>query len=142
MDENLLEIRSHDGPGYQPQVDYGAWRVAILNYTEAPEAIVNVERHNETDEIFVLTRGKGVLFIGDGAAHPERLFPQPMELGKIYNVKKAVWHTVIMSLDASILIVENRDTSKQNSDHSELKPEQKALILETARRELPHDNSQ
>jgi ureidoglycolate hydrolase len=142
MDENLLEIHSYEGPGYQPQVDYGAWRVAIQNYREAPEAIVSVERHNETDEIFVLTRGQGVLFVGDGATHPERLFPQPMELGKIYNVKRAVWHTTIMSLDASMLIVENRDTGEKNSDDSEIKPEHIALILETARRELSHGSSQ
>ena len=137
MDKNLLEICSYDGPGYRPQVDYGAWRVAIMNYGEAPEAIKRVERHNETDEIFVLTKGQGVLFVGDGAVSLERLLPQPMEPGKIYNVKKAVWHATIMSLDASMLIVENCDTSEQNSDFLELKPEHKALILETARRELP-----
>ena len=67
--------------------------------------------------------------------------PSPSGVGSCQNVKKAVWHITIMSLDASMLIVENRDTSEQNSDYSELKPEHKALILETARRELPGGDS-
>ncbi len=31
--EKLLEEREYTGEGYSPVVDYGAWRVAILNYT-------------------------------------------------------------------------------------------------------------
>jgi len=136
MNEKFIEICSYDGPGYRPQVDYGAWRVAILNYNEAPEAIKMVERHNETDEVFVLTRGKGVLFVGDGAARPDSLVPQIMEIGKIYNVKKAIWHTTAMTKDASMLIVENRDTTEANSDYSDLTAAEKALILDFAGREL------
>src|SRR5512137_1506546 len=110
MDEKLVEIRSYDGPGYRPQVDFEDWRVAILNFEFPPEAIHEVERHNLTDEVFVLIKGKGVLFVGSGAKRPDRLYLQVMEIGRIYNVRKAVWHATAMTRDASMLIVENRDT--------------------------------
>ena len=64
------------------------------------------------------------------------LFPQVLEIGRIYNVKKEAWHATAMSVDASMLIVENRDTTDENSDYSGLTAGDKSLILETARREL------
>jgi ureidoglycolate hydrolase len=139
MDESLLEIRAYTGEGYQPLVDYGTWRVAILNYLDGihPEKLDSVERHVETDEVFVLLKGQGVLFIGEGEPQVERLHPQVMEIGKIYNIKKNAWHTIVLSRDASVLIVENRDTDKHNSEYSPLQPTQRAFVLETARREQP-----
>ena len=32
--ETLLEIHDYNGEGYRPLIDYGAWRVAILNYID------------------------------------------------------------------------------------------------------------
>lgn len=133
MDEKILEIHSYTGPGYVPQVDYGTWRVAVLNYCETPESIEKTEKHNETDEVFILTKGKAVLFVGDGPARPGCLYPQIMEIGVIYNVKKAIWHTVVLSRDASILIVENRDTGEKNSDYAALTADEHRLILTTAK---------
>jgi ureidoglycolate hydrolase len=138
MDEKYLEIGEYTGEGYKPVVDYEAWRVAILNYLEDdhPEKLERVERHNATDEIFVLLSGQAVLFVGGGSNFLERLLPQVMEPGKIYNVKKSAWHTVALSPEASILIVENRDTGSSNSEFSLLQPEHKQMILETVYREL------
>lgn len=133
MDERLLEIRSYDGPGYMPQVDFGAWRVAILNCVEAPDLIGRVERHNQTDEVFVLTKGRAVLFVGEGLSRPGSLLPLEMTQGVIYNLKKAIWHTVAMSADASILIVENCDTSELNSDYATATSEERCQIVATAK---------
>jgi ureidoglycolate hydrolase len=137
MDEKLLEIREYTGLGYQPVIDFGAWRVAILNYIDEihPEQIVFVERHNETDEVFVMLKGQGILFLGEGEVQVERIYPQVMEPGKMYNVKRSVWHTIVLSRDGSVLIVENRNTSEENSDYAPLNLEQRDLIVEIARRE-------
>ena len=137
MDETLLEIREYTGPGYQPVIDFSAWRVAILNYLDEihPERIDFVERHNETDEVFVLLKGQALLFLGEGETHLEQLYPQSMEPGKVYNVKRSVWHTIVLSRDGSVLIVENRNTSKENSDYSPLTSGQRSLIVEVAGRE-------
>jgi ureidoglycolate hydrolase len=139
MDEKLLEIREFIAPGYQPVIDFKTWRVAILNYLEEihPERINFMERHNETDEVFVLIKGQGILFLGEGEQRIEKIHPQIMEPGKIYNVKRSTWHTVVLSREGSVLIVENQNTSRENSSYSTLDPEQRGMIFETARREQP-----
>ena len=63
-----------------------------------------------TDEVFVLLEGKAALVVGE-----EKNVYQ-MEKFKIYNVKKAMWHGTAMSPDAKILIVENHNTSADNSE--------------------------
>ena len=137
MDEQLLEIRDHDGEGYQPLVDFGTWRVAILRFLDTLQARRQgtMERHMETDEVFVLTKGKGVLIMGGNAAQITGIYPQAMEIGKIYNIKRSAWHTVLLSRDASVLIVENRDTDQHNSEYADLSADQRQLIVDIARRE-------
>ena len=137
MEEKLLEIREFTGPGYQPVIDFETWRVAILNYLDEidPERIDFMERHNETDEVFVMVKGQGILFLGEGEESIEKIHPQVMQSGKIYNVKKSVWHTVVLSRDGSVLIVENRDTSRENSEYSMLNPKLRSSLVETARQE-------
>lgn len=79
-----------------------------------------MERHLETDEVFVLTRGEGTIIIGGNGAEPGNLAAQGMEIGKIYNVRKRVWHSVSLSPDAAVVIVENRDTVRENSEYAEI----------------------
>jgi hypothetical protein len=66
MDENLLEIREYNGVGYQALIDFDTWRVAILRWEETclPENITTMERHVQTDEVFVLLQGQGKLILG------------------------------------------------------------------------------
>ena len=137
MEEKLLEIREFTGPGYQPVIDFETWRVAILNYLDEidPERITFMERHNETDEVFVLVKGQGILFLGEGEMGVEKIHPQVMQSGKIYNVKKSVWHTVVLSRDGSVLIVENRNTSRDNSDYFSLNRQLRNLLIEMAQQE-------
>jgi ureidoglycolate hydrolase len=137
LDETLLEIRNYHGDGYKPLVDYGEWRVAILRFVDGlqPDRIDSMERHIETDEVFVLLRGQGVLIIGGNVGQVDRILPQVMEPGEIYNVKRDVWHTILLTRDASVLIVENNDTGEHNTGHAGLTPEQRDAILETAQRE-------
>ena len=139
MNESLLEVRQYTGEGYQPVIDFESWRVAVLNYLEEirPERVDSVERHNETDEVFVLLCGQGILFLGEGDAQVERLHPVVMESGKVYNVKRGVWHTVVLSRSGSVLIVENRNTAKENSNYLPLSQEHRRMILDKARQEQP-----
>jgi hypothetical protein len=117
INETLLEVREYLGDGYQPLVDYESWRVAILRYHEEllPENLHTMQRHNETDEVFVLLVGRCILFLGAGGEQVEKVYAQDMEPLKLYNVKKACWHTHTLSQDAVVLIVENRDTVVENS---------------------------
>lgn len=141
MDKNLLEIHEFTGIGYKPLIDFGAWRVAMLRYIDEliPDQIERVERHNETDEVFVLLAGQALLFIGQGDDQLEALEPLRMQPLKQYNVRRGAWHVAILSRDASILLVENQDTGKTNTDYFPLNAEYRRLLVETAARELPSD---
>ena len=127
MEDQLLVIREYQGEGYRPLIDFGAWRVAILRWEPGSRAeeIQSMERHTQTDEVFVLLEGKATLILGGKGGNIEGIFPQVMEIGKVYNVKQHVWHTAILSWDASILIVENQDTGSENSEHCNLSEKQK-----------------
>ncbi len=138
MDVKLLEVREVTDPGYKPVFDYETWRVAILNYLDEihPERIVSMERHNETDEVFVLLKGKGILFFGDGGDRIGSVRFQVMQPRKIYNIKRSVWHTIVLSRSGSVLIVENQSTNRENSDYGPLDPGQRDLILKLSQREI------
>jgi len=139
MDENLLEIREFNDPGYQPVIDFSNWRVAILNFIDEihPERIDTMERHNKTDEVFVIVKGRAILFLGEGGKNVEMIHAQVMESGKIYNVKQSVWHSIVLSRDGSVLIVENRDTTRENSEYASLNSEQRSMIVNKAWQEMP-----
>jgi hypothetical protein len=139
MDETLLEIREFTGLGYKPLIDFGAWRVAILRYIDEliPSEITRLERHNETDEVFVLLEGQAVLFLGEGGDTVSVLHPLVMEPKKMYNVKRGAWHCAVLSRDASILLVENCDTGTANTDYWAMPAEMRQLLVETARKEQP-----
>jgi hypothetical protein len=139
IDEKLLEIRFYNGEGFKPLVIFKSWRVAVLNYLDEihPARITRMERHPETDEVFVLLRGKAVLFLGDGHTGLEAIHIQEMEPGVLYDVKPQTWHTVVMSREASVLLVENADTGEHNSEFIGLSREHCRFILETARRLQP-----
>lgn len=127
----LLEVKEYSGTGYLPLIDYGEWRVAVLNYHEAllPENIKDMQRHDETDEVFVLLAGRCILFIGEGDAKVTGIYAQDLEPYKFYNVKKACWHNHTLSRDARVLIVENRDTTGTNSPMVDISPEQRQQVV-------------
>jgi ureidoglycolate hydrolase len=132
IDEGLLEVRQHNEPGYLPMVDFEGWRVAVLNFAEnlRMENITSMQRHNETDEVFVLLKGRAILFVGQGDEQVTRIHAQPLEPYKIYNVKRAVWHHHTLSEDAMVLVVENRDTTYDNSPFCDLSRAQQEKIRE------------
>lgn len=111
-----LDVIRYEGEGYRRMVDFGNWRVAFLLYAERfdKEYIQKMERHLLTDEVFVLLSGKAALVIGK-----EQKVCQ-LEKNTIYNVKKNVWHAVCVSRDAQILIVENADTSAENTEYIQI----------------------
>ena len=107
-----LEIYDYKGDGYERQITYGAWTVALANFTEKWRRgnTSYIERHLETDEVFVLLAGEASLLIG------EEMTEIKMEEGKLYNVKAGEWHQLVVSEDVKILIVENENTTAENSE--------------------------
>jgi ureidoglycolate hydrolase len=135
IDKTLLDIRSFEGEGYQPLIDCDQWRVAILRYCDEllPERIFAVQRHNETDEVFVLLEGRCILFLGEGKDTVTSITAVDMQPRKIYNVKRGVWHSHTLDRDTSVLIVENRDTTVTNSPKIILNDDHRRKIVDITR---------
>jgi hypothetical protein len=131
ISESLLEVKEYTGEGYKPVIDYESWRVAVLKYCDEllPENITKMQRHDESDEVFVLLQGKFMLFIGEGKDKVENIEGVWLEPLKFYNVKKGVYHTHSLSEDAVVLIVENRNTDITNSPEIELTAEQRNSLV-------------
>ncbi len=131
----LLQVNSYGGEGYLPLVDFVHWRVAVLNYIDEllPENITRLQRHDETDEVFVLLQGHCILFLGEGDTEITRIHAEDMQPLKIYNVRKSAWHNHTLSKDAMVLIVENRDTDDGNSPCIDLTTDQRAEIASLTR---------
>ena len=108
-----IEIYTYDGLNYQTAMKFGSWRVAYLNHDDefVEGNLKKIERHNESDEVFILLTGKATLIIG------EELNRVEMEPYKLYNVPKGVWHHIYTSEGTRVLIVENEDTGSENSEY-------------------------
>ncbi|MBI5566072.1 MAG: hypothetical protein HY870_14345 [Chloroflexi bacterium] len=135
MNPTLLEIGDYTGEGYRPLIDYGQWRVAILRYIDEllPQNIGKMQRHDETDEVFVLLSGRCILFLGEGGGSVGAIYAEDMQPLKLYNVKRGAWHTHTLDEAATVLIVENRDTTSANSPEVELSADQRRQLIELTR---------
>lgn len=111
----MLEFYDWTGEGFAPLVFTEGWQAALLNWEPLFDRrnLDEIERHNETDEVFVLLRGQALLF-----TRPEgkALTAVEMKAGAIYNVPAGVWHNLVATRDVSFLIVENRDTHLHDTE--------------------------
>lgn len=109
-----LDVVAFSGKNYRRAIEFGEWCVAFLNHGERFAAPTYIERHNESDEVFVLVSGEATLLIGESRREVR------MECGKIYNVRKGTWHQIVTAPCARCLIVENADTGAVNSERREI----------------------
>ncbi|MBP3474826.1 MAG: hypothetical protein J6K48_00685 [Lachnospiraceae bacterium] len=129
--ENLLEVLEYEGIGYQPLLSCRGFRVAVLNYH--PELLIenmtNFQKHDKTDEAFILLRGTCTLFLAEDETL-ETIHGVELEPCKIYNVKAGAYHTHTLSEDAMVLIVEADDTCDDNSPSILINDEVRACLAE------------
>lgn len=126
-----IEIHHFDGIGYQKLFHFQSWRIAILNYIDElnPEHISRFQAHELTDESFVLLEGACTLFIYENG----QIVPIHMEPHRIYNIKKGVFHSHTLSKQCKLLIIEEENTSDENSPVMLLTELQKQQLIEFAR---------
>ena len=76
----------------------------------------DVERHTETDEVFLLIHGCSILFI----APEDEIQAFNIEPCVVYIVTKNTWHSVLGTKEITWLIVKSNDTSSENTVHRQL----------------------
>lgn len=126
MKQELIAVSSYEGEGYVPMIDFESWRVAILNYCEELEVqnLKTMQKHDESDEVFVLLSGNCTLFTGGNGEQIGEIHMISMVPKKLYNVKKGVFHTHTLDKAGSVLIVENQNTCDENSPTRDMTEEQ------------------
>jgi len=110
-----LEIYEHNIAGYQPLVYSRDWMVALLNHEDIMrlEKALEIERHAQTDEVFILLNGQAALYL---VAGDQPLQVVEMKPGSIYNMLKGTWHNLLATEEAKFAIIENRDTDKFDTE--------------------------
>jgi ureidoglycolate hydrolase len=128
--EGLLEIGQFFADGYKPVLDFHGWRVAMLRYCDAVDVqhLHQVERHCNTNEVFILTAGEADLIVCDPGDAPGEAYVFPMKHNVAYNIPDYGWHHVLMSNDAHIILFERTETSVKTSDYAKLAPKQLETI--------------
>ena len=114
--ENGLEILPCEGEGYARLVDGPLWTLAFINWAPRFDEsnFCQLERHMRTDETFVLLGGSATLVLGPEAKRV------PMEPRKFYNVKAATWHHIFVTPGSCVLVAENSDSSRENSEYRQV----------------------
>lgn len=117
--DDLLQTGMAPNSGYTKAFFVEDWCIASLSCFDRtrPELFEKVERHLLTHEVFVLTEGNAYLIICEGDEIPGQVYVVSMEKGKPYNIPPKVWHHVVMSEEARIILFEKSDTSAENSSY-------------------------
>ncbi|MCF7932850.1 MAG: hypothetical protein K9K93_06755 [Acholeplasmataceae bacterium] len=121
-----VEQFAFEYPGYQKLFHFNSWRVAMLNHIHELEQneITYVEAHLLSDEAFVLLEGDCTVVIAtvkNDLVTDFKVFP--LEKHRVLKVRKGVYHTQVLSLDAKVLIIEEESTDHTNSVRIPLDPE-------------------
>lgn len=106
-----IEISRFTGSDFQVMTQFEGWKIGLLRHSQRFSECRQMERHLLTDEVFVLLSGSAVLYVEEEAI--------PMESCTVYNVKKGAWHHIVVSEDATVLVVENSSASKDNTEKKE-----------------------
>jgi mannose-6-phosphate isomerase-like protein (cupin superfamily) len=114
------------GEGMARVYENNKWTVGIKNYKPAND-IANIdciERHNETDELFVLLDGSCILVYAYEKSGVLVFSAVKMEKNKVYSIPQSLWHNTITSQDTKMILIEDSSTGMVNSDVLNLSPEQ------------------
>lgn len=128
---HLLEVGESFEQRFKPVLSFEGWRVAMLRHSDATECnkFHQVERHNQTNEVFILTAGKADLIICETGDIPGETYVFPMIQNVAYNIPPLVWHHVVMSGEAHIIIFERADTTRENSNYYQYQADQCIEII-------------
>ena len=106
------------GEGMQRVFENEKWTVGIKNWKPANDVtgIDCLERHNKTDELFVLVEGSCTLVYANETAGGLEFGAVKMEKDKVYNIPATLWHNTITCKDTKMILIEDSNTSMKNSD--------------------------
>jgi mannose-6-phosphate isomerase-like protein (cupin superfamily) len=109
---NLVETYKIEEEGYHPFLIREGWQVAQLNYKDELHIknIKKIDVHFQTDEVFVLLKGKAALILAEMQDDQPIFEVELMKSRVVYNIPKNTWHNIAMEEGSEVLIVEKSNT--------------------------------
>ena len=116
----------YSGKGMSRVFENEKWTVGIKNWKPENDitGIDCLERHNETDELFILLAGKCTLIYANEIENGLKINKVEMEPFKVYNIPRSLWHNTITQTNTKLALIEDSSTGSSNSDVIKLTPEQ------------------
>lgn len=121
-----------EGEGLTRVFENEKWMVGIKNWKPMNDIanINNLERHNETDELFILLNGQCTLLYANETADGLDIQAVRMEPLKVYNIPRTLWHNTVTQKDTKLALIEDSSTGSANSDMLDLTEAQIARVRE------------
>lgn len=123
-----MRIQSFEmnGEGMQRVYENEKWTVGIKNWKPANDitGLDCLERHNKTDELFVLLSGRCTLISAEEVDGELKMEALEMEPFKVYNIPQSLWHNTVTQKDTKMILIEDVSTGMENSDIINLTPAQ------------------
>lgn len=122
------------GQGMQRVFENEKWTVGIKNWKPANDitGIDMLERHNRTDELFVLVAGACTLISAEETPDGLVFGKVEMEPYKVYNIPATLWHNTITQKDTKMILIEDSNTGMDNSDIYKLSEAEIAAVQKLA----------
>ena len=108
--------------------------VGIKNWKPANDisGIDCLERHNETDELFVLLSGRCTLIYANENGQTLDIKAEKMEPFRVYNIPAGLWHNTVTKKDTKMVLIEDSSTGAHNSNVLSLTEDQIAQVKRLA----------
>ena len=113
-----IEVKEFSGEGMSRVYENQKWTVGIKNWKPANDisGIDCLERHNETDELFILLSGACTLIYANENSGNLDIQAVKMEPFRVYNIPATLWHNTVTQKDTKMALIEDSSTSGSNSD--------------------------
>ena len=111
-----MQQYSFNGEDFKAVVTTPNWKIGLLRYSDRFNKLCCFERHLLTDEAFILLCGNATLYVKT----ENDVIKTTMSPNVVYNVEKGEWHHIVVDENTTVLVVENADTSKENTEKIQL----------------------
>lgn len=121
-----IKIYESDSEGMSRVYENEKWTVGVKNWKPSSDlnGITELERHNLTDELFVLLQGNCTLVSGEESGQGLKLNALKMKPNQVYNIPSKLWHTAVMEVGTKMILIEDVSTGMENSDIYHLNAEE------------------
>lgn len=121
---------AYEGKGLARVFENAKWMVGLKNWKPENDitGIDCLERHNETDELFILLAGSCTLLFANEGENGLEIGKVEMEPLRVYNIPATLWHNTVTRKDTKLALIEDSATGAANSEVIRLTQSQIATV--------------